>query len=72
MRSLRHSLEKGMRRYLIDDEWKTTFDRIQYNFECCGIDGTNDWHKTAWLTTYQVNENADLVKEFGVYIIIQY
>lgn len=63
MRSLRHSLEKGMRKYLSDNVWKVTFDRIQYNFECCGIDNYNDWHKTAWLTTYHINENSELVKE---------
>lgn len=63
IRSLRHSLEKGMHKYLLDDVWKITFDKIQYNFQCCGIDSYGDWHKIGWLTSYHVNENSDLVKE---------
>lgn len=62
VRSMRHSLEKGMYKYLSDDAWKRTIDRMQYQMQCCGIDSYKDWYTTAWLTKFHVNENHETIK----------
>lgn len=62
VRSMRHSLEKGMHHYLSNEVWKHTIDSMQYNMQCCGIDSYKDWHTSSWLNKYNINPNADLVK----------
>ncbi|PBC29860.1 hypothetical protein APICC_09406 [Apis cerana cerana] len=46
---LRATLLEGMKKYFTDISWKRRIDRIQVNMQCCGIDSSDDWHKTYWL-----------------------
>lgn len=71
VRSMKHSLEKGMRHYLLEHEWKETIDKMQYNLKCCGIDSYTDWYKISWLTSYHINTDAELVKQSVYNIFIE-
>lgn len=64
VRSMRHSLEKGLRKYLIDGEWKITIDGMQYQMQCCGIDNYNDWYTSSWLNKYNVNPDHETIKSY--------
>lgn len=64
VRSMRHSLEKGMRKYLSDEVWKRTIDGMQYRMQCCGIDNYKDWYTTSWLNKYNVNPDHDTIKSY--------
>nr|XP_012153482.1 PREDICTED: uncharacterized protein LOC100874647 isoform X3 [Megachile rotundata] len=46
---VRQILVEGMRRYLADVTWKRRIDNMQVQMRCCGIDSSDDWHKTYWL-----------------------
>ncbi|XP_050594484.1 peripherin-2-like isoform X3 [Bombus affinis] len=46
---LRQTLHEGMKRYFTDVSWKRKIDSMQINMQCCGIDSSDDWHKTYWL-----------------------
>lgn len=64
---MRHSLEKGMRKYLKDEVWKRTVDDMQYRMQCCGIDSYKDWYITSWLNKYNVNPDHDTIKSYGFF-----
>lgn len=49
VRSIRHSLKRGMEKYLTDLTWKFTIDNLQQYSECCGIEGSQDWITNAWI-----------------------
>ncbi|XP_044754210.1 peripherin-2 [Coccinella septempunctata] len=63
VRSMKHSLQHGMRNYLKEPSWKETIDRLQYQLECCGISGYQDWYDLEWLTKYHYNVNSDVIKK---------
>lgn len=63
IRSMKHSLQHGMRNYLKDTVWKETIDKLQYQLECCGISGYQDWYDLEWLTKYHYNANSDVIKK---------
>lgn len=63
IRSLRHSLEKGIHNYLKDSNWKYAIDRWQFNLQCCGVNEYRDWHKTAWIDKYHINQESEIIKE---------
>lgn len=46
---LRATLLEGMKKYFTDVSWKRRIDSIQVSMKCCGIDSSDDWHKTYWL-----------------------
>lgn len=64
VRSMRHSLEKGMHKYLIDDVWKSTIDKMQYQMKCCGIDNYKDWYTSSWLNKYNVNPDHEMIETY--------
>lgn len=64
VRSLKHSLEKGVHNYLKDADWKYAIDRWQFMLQCCGVTEYKDWHRSAWIDHYHVNIENDLIKEF--------
>ncbi|XP_076375595.1 peripherin-2 [Megalopta genalis] len=45
----RENLLEGMKRYFTDVTWKRRIDSLQVHMRCCGIDSSDDWHKTYWL-----------------------
>ncbi|KAL3269978.1 hypothetical protein HHI36_009033 [Cryptolaemus montrouzieri] len=63
VRSMKHSLQHGMRNYLKEISWKETIDRLQYQLECCGITGYQDWYDLEWLTKYQYDVRSDAIKK---------
>ncbi|KAK9876900.1 hypothetical protein WA026_015936 [Henosepilachna vigintioctopunctata] len=63
VRSMKHSLQHGMRNYLKEVSWKETIDRLQYQLECCGISGYQDWYELEWLTKYHYDVDSDAVKK---------
>ncbi|EFA09824.2 hypothetical protein TcasGA2_TC011971 [Tribolium castaneum] len=64
IRAMGHSFYIGMSKYLKQEEWKVTIDRIQYDMQCCGAQGYREWHQIPWLGRYQVNVKSDSVKQF--------
>lgn len=64
VRSMRHSLEKGMYKYLSDATWKCNIDNMQYHMKCCGIDSYKDWYNSWWLNKYNVNPEHELVRSY--------
>lgn len=63
VRSLKHSIEKGMRSYLHNEDWKFDIDFWQFNMQCCGVNGYDDWFDVVWLNRYQINTESDEVKQ---------
>ncbi|XP_017772768.1 PREDICTED: LOW QUALITY PROTEIN: uncharacterized protein LOC108559904 [Nicrophorus vespilloides] len=64
VRSIRHSMEKGMRNYLKDPLWKHTIDRWQFHLQCCGVNNFKDWYEISWLDKYQLDVTSDDVQRF--------
>ncbi|CEF71403.1 BcDNA.LD19727 [Strongyloides ratti] len=43
------SMTKAMNtKYGVDDEYTSVIDRLQRDFECCGVNSYRDWLKTSW------------------------
>lgn len=63
VRSLRHSIEKGMKNYLKSEKWKFYIDSWQYNMQCCGVNGYEDWFEISWLDKYHVNTDSEVVRQ---------
>ncbi|XP_061941668.1 uncharacterized protein LOC107996610 isoform X5 [Apis cerana] len=60
---LRATLLEGMKKYFTDISWKRRIDRIQVNMQCCGIDSSDDWHKTYWLQReFLVVDSPDILR----------
>lgn len=53
----------GMKKYFTDISWKRRIDSIQVGMQCCGIDSSDDWHKTYWLQReFLVVDSPDILK----------
>ncbi|XP_043265563.1 uncharacterized protein LOC122405116 [Colletes gigas] len=60
---IRESLREGMKRYYTDVTWKRRIDNMQVRMRCCGIDSSDDWHKTYWLKRdLLVLDSPDILK----------
>ncbi|KZC12414.1 Photoreceptor outer segment membrane glycoprotein 2 [Dufourea novaeangliae] len=60
---VRESLLEGMKKYFTDVTWKRGIDSLQVNLRCCGIDSSDDWHKTYWLQReLLVLDSPDILK----------
>nr|XP_031825739.1 CD151 antigen-like [Nomia melanderi] len=60
---LRETLLEGMKRYFTDVTWKRRIDSLQVQMRCCGIDSSDDWHKTYWLRReLLVLDSPDILK----------
>ncbi|XP_060825002.1 photoreceptor outer segment membrane glycoprotein 2-like isoform X1 [Bombus pascuorum] len=60
---LRQTLREGMKRYFTDVSWKRKIDSMQVNMQCCGIDSSDDWHKTYWLQReFLVLDSPDILR----------
>ncbi|RZB40474.1 photoreceptor outer segment membrane glycoprotein 2 [Asbolus verrucosus] len=59
-----HSIHIGMTKYLRDNLWKITIDKIQFDLQCCGIHSYKEWHDVAWMNKYEINEKSETVKQF--------
>ncbi|KAH0811421.1 hypothetical protein GEV33_011373 [Tenebrio molitor] len=64
IRAMGHSFYIGMSKYLKDEVWKVSIDRIQYDLQCCGAHTYKEWHEVAWLDKYHVNVKSESVKQF--------
>lgn len=62
VKSMKHSLEKGIRFYLRDADWKIMIDQLQVDFQCCGIASYKDWHNITWLSSRHLDIKSEVVK----------
>lgn len=68
VRSMHHSMIRGMKRYLKDFTWKRIIDNLQYKLHCCGSKSYTDWHQISWVSTYQIiNSSTDVLQRY-IYI----
>lgn len=63
VRSLKHSIEKGMKSYLHNSDWKFNIDFWQFSMQCCGVESYDDWFEVVWLNKYQINIESEEIKE---------
>ncbi|XP_019877453.1 peripherin-2 [Aethina tumida] len=61
-RSMKNSLQSYMKNYLRNADMKYSMDYLQFSQKCCGIYSYQDWHKISWLSVYEVNKDAEAVK----------
>ncbi|XP_005182936.2 uncharacterized protein LOC101890537 [Musca domestica] len=52
----------GMEVYYTSPAWKFLWDEIQYNNECCGVEGYDDWMHATWMpkTTVKLSKDSRL------------
>ncbi|KAF7285860.1 photoreceptor outer segment membrane glycoprotein 2-like [Rhynchophorus ferrugineus] len=62
-KSMKNSIQSGMKNYLYDMDIKETIDTIQYNLECCGYDSYKDWHQIEWMDKTIINSGSKQVDE---------
>ena len=43
------TFEGGMTQYLLDSSWKSRFDRVHQELECCGVTNYEDWLNVRWI-----------------------
>uniref|UniRef100_A0AAR5PPU1 Tetraspanin n=2 Tax=Dendroctonus ponderosae TaxID=77166 RepID=A0AAR5PPU1_DENPD len=63
IKSMKNSIQGGMKTYLSDFESKETIDRIQYELECCGFESYKDWYEVEWIDGTIINAKSPLVEE---------
>ncbi|KAL1494576.1 hypothetical protein ABEB36_010152 [Hypothenemus hampei] len=62
-KSMKNSIQGGMKTYLSDLESKELVDKIQYQLECCGFNSYKDWYNIEWLNSNIVNIKSPSVNE---------
>ncbi|XP_017754419.1 PREDICTED: uncharacterized protein LOC108546707 [Eufriesea mexicana] len=60
---IRQILLEGMKKYFTDMSWKRRIDNLQMGLQCCGIDSSEDWHKTYWVQReFLVLDSPDILR----------
>lgn len=62
MRSMHYSMERGMRHYLDDMQWKKVIDTLQYSMQCCGFTSYKDWHTISWMSAWHVINSSEIIR----------
>ncbi|XP_050310113.1 photoreceptor outer segment membrane glycoprotein 2 [Anthonomus grandis grandis] len=63
VKSMKNSIQAGMKNYLTDTEAKELIDKIQYEMQCCGYDTYKDWYDVEWLNDKVINVSSSRIEE---------
>ncbi|XP_030763899.1 photoreceptor outer segment membrane glycoprotein 2 isoform X2 [Sitophilus oryzae] len=63
VKSMKNSIQSGMKSYLTDLDSKETIDTIQYRLECCGDESYKDWQSIEWMDDTMINTKSKEVEE---------
>ncbi|GLV32344.1 Tetraspanin 33B [Carabus blaptoides fortunei] len=61
IQSMHYSMERGMRHYLDDMQWKKIIDTLQFNMQCCGFASYKDWHTISWMSATHVINSSEII-----------
>ncbi|GFS27029.1 peripherin-2 [Elysia marginata] len=64
--ALEDGIHNAMKAYKTDLDSKMRVDRLQLQFECCGVKTHKDWFKVSWVNTMYVNVLHPEVKPYLV------
>ncbi|RUS87699.1 hypothetical protein EGW08_004540, partial [Elysia chlorotica] len=64
--ALEDGIHNAMKAYKTDLDSKMRMDRLQLQFECCGVKSHKDWFKVSWVNTMYLNVLHPEVKPYLV------
>lgn len=67
LRSMHYSVERGIRHYLKESLWKEAIDKLQFNYQCCGVNSFTDWHQISWMNIYHFKNMSRAITKYKKY-----
>lgn len=62
---LGNSMHQGMTQYLNDEHWKMTWNKLQQDLKCCGVDNYKDWYSSSWIHSEQLLNDEQTVLKYA-------